>query len=139
VNTDAFIAAARTYLGVRFLHQGRSRFGVDCVGLAICAGADAGHPYIDQAVYPPSPSESQLVAALTKNLGTPLPKETPLRVGDIVRLRVGRAARHVAIVGNHPLGGLSFIHAEAMASKVIEHAIDQKWQRRIVEVYRVRD
>jgi cell wall-associated NlpC family hydrolase len=34
---EAFIDAARSYLGVPWVHQGRSRKGVDCVGLVVLA------------------------------------------------------------------------------------------------------
>jgi len=37
-------AAARSYLGVPWVGQGRSRQGVDCSGLVIMAFRDAGYP-----------------------------------------------------------------------------------------------
>ena len=37
-----FVAAARSYIGTRCVHQGRSRNGVDCIGLVVMAVRDCG-------------------------------------------------------------------------------------------------
>jgi cell wall-associated NlpC family hydrolase len=42
ITNAEFIAAARSWLGVPYLHQGRSRLGVDCVGFLACCAADMG-------------------------------------------------------------------------------------------------
>jgi len=39
-----FVAAARTYLGVPWMEQGRTRAGVDCIGLVVLAARDCGLP-----------------------------------------------------------------------------------------------
>ncbi len=35
-----FVAAARSWIGVPWAHQGRSRAGVDCIGLVVMAARD---------------------------------------------------------------------------------------------------
>jgi hypothetical protein len=47
----AFIAEARTYLGVRFGHQGRSRHKLDCIGLCVVAMHAIGRPLWDSPAY----------------------------------------------------------------------------------------
>lgn len=42
MSAEAFVAAARSYIGVPWKHQGRSRAGLDCIGLIILAGRDIG-------------------------------------------------------------------------------------------------
>ena len=36
------VVAARRYLGVKYVHQGRSRYGIDCRGLGTCVAYDLG-------------------------------------------------------------------------------------------------
>ena len=39
---SAIVAAARTWLGVPWRHQGRTRQGVDCAGLVVLVGRGLG-------------------------------------------------------------------------------------------------
>lgn len=48
---ERFVAAARGYAGVPFRHLGRSRAGVDCVGLLLLAAAEAGIETDDPGAY----------------------------------------------------------------------------------------
>lgn len=40
--SDRIVEQARTWIGVPFLHQGRTRIGVDCLGLVIAVGQELG-------------------------------------------------------------------------------------------------
>jgi len=42
ITADQFIAGARSMVGVPWLHQGRSRSGVDCIGLITSSAESAG-------------------------------------------------------------------------------------------------
>lgn len=42
MSAEAFLSAARGFLGLPWVHQGRSERGVDCVGLVILAARAAG-------------------------------------------------------------------------------------------------
>lgn len=134
---NKLVEAARTYLETPFRHQGRSERALDCVGLALKAAADAGHPYEDQTDYSRLPHAQELRKALVKRLGEPLPKQADLAVGDIVEIRYGRESSHVALVGDYLYGGLSLIHTDAMRGKVVEHRLDEKWRKRIEAIYRI--
>jgi hypothetical protein len=47
-----------------------------------------------------------------------------MQPGDVVVCRWGIQPQHLGIVGDHPSGGLSIIHAESRrAAKVVEHRL----------------
>jgi len=51
ITRNDVIAAARGYLGTKFEHQGRSRFGLDCAGMVVTPLRDLGYPCADAAAY----------------------------------------------------------------------------------------
>lgn len=132
----AFVAAARSYIGVRWKHQGRSRRGLDCGGLLIVSAFGAGRLTADaQAGYGREPYRHSLEDVLRENLGDPVDAEPT--VGDVVMFHVGRAApNHVGIVGDYVHGGLSIIHAYAITGQVVESPFDASWRNLLSEVYR---
>ena len=46
-----FVAAARSWIGTPWVHQGRARHGVDCIGLVVMAAADCGLDVTMDATY----------------------------------------------------------------------------------------
>ena len=134
--TLSFIAAARSYIGVRWRHQGRSRRGVDCAGLIACALQDTGRPIEDRTTYGREPYMRSLEIVLHSHFGDPLLAEQ-MRVGDValMHFRNGEPS-HVGILGDYLYGGLSLIHAYAKTREVVEHRLDDEWRGRITEVYR---
>jgi cell wall-associated NlpC family hydrolase len=127
--------AARAYLGTPFRHQGRNPdIGIDCIGLIVLAGEDAGHlfPVFDRTDYGKDPVDGLLEEMLRLAFGPPLSDMQP---GDIVAIDFKGAVRHVGIVGEHP-AGLSLIHTNMAVGRVTEARIDWKWRKRIKGVYR---
>ena len=47
----AIVAAARSWLGVPWRHQGRARQGIDCAGLVVLVGRGLGLTDYDTAAY----------------------------------------------------------------------------------------
>ena len=133
--TAAFVAAARSYLGVPFRHQGRSRRGVDCAGLFAVAVHDMGKPYYNVEAYSREPSNNGLRDAAIANLGDAIPKDQ-MRHGDVVLLQFVGEPCHVGIITDYPDGGFALLHTFAQVKKVVEHRMDQEWLDRIVEIYR---
>lgn len=132
--TAAFIARARSCMGVRFKHQGRDpRFGLDCAGLPLWSMAAMGRPVVDIAGYGREPHKDGLERALTDNLGEPIPIEQ-MRAGDVILMRFGGAPRHVGILTDHPEGGLSLLHVHDRLKFVAEHRLEAR--TRIVKVWR---
>lgn len=89
--------AAMSMIGVRFLHQGRDRNGVDCVGLLVVLGQEINYPEIfDVEAYRRIPISSVIRDTLAKNCD-----EIPLEdvgIGDIYFMRHhSLKPRHAAI------------------------------------------
>lgn len=132
---QAFIVAARSYLGVRFKHQGRSRFGLDCIGLPLVALRDIGRTAWDSPAYGRTPVTQGLRDALVRNLGEPVPR-ADMREGDIALMAFIGEPSHVGIVTNYPEGGFALLHTFAQVKKVVEHRMDETWLGYITEVFR---
>lgn len=125
-------------MGVPFLHLGRTRAGLDCAGLLRCALVDLGNDPPDVAGYGKMPHQDRLREAVEAFYGPEA--SPPLQVGDVVltaqKARYD-APRHIAIVGDYVLGGLSLIHCRAdVAAKVCEQRLDDTWLALIRGVYR---
>ena len=131
----AFIAEARSFLGVPFRHQGRSRLAVDCAGLVACCLTAIGRPFEDRKAYGREPLQQQLRAMVALNFGEPVPM-AEARPGDVVLMRFRGEPSHVAILGDYLYGGLSVIHSFAQVRKVVEHRLDSEWSGYITEVFR---
>jgi cell wall-associated NlpC family hydrolase len=125
--TDLIIIA-RTWLGVPFRHQGRNKLGVDCGGLLICIGQQAGLTIIPPETYSMSPEVSVVDHALQANC-TEIPLDAA-QPGDVLRLAFAGAPVHVGLMTD-----IGILHAWAKPAKVVEHRIDEQWQRRIVAAY----
>ena len=124
-----FIAAARSYVGVPFRHQGRTRHGVDCIGLVVCAARDIGITLADRTDYARDPN-GLLPLEMARQFA---PVESP-QAGDILLMRFRGEPQHVAI-----LAGETLIHSYASIGRVVEHGLDAKWRRRIVAAYRLKE
>lgn len=132
---NALITAARSYLDVPFRHRGRSRRGVDCIGLLVLAFADIGRTVIDRQAYGRTPEADRLREALIEEFGQPIPKDQ-LQVGDIVTMQWHGRPQHVGLLTDYPLGGLALLHADSGFKRVVEHRLAPPWTRRIIEGFR---
>lgn len=136
---------------VRYRHRGRSLKGVDCIGLPMYLLTQIGVDGEDVDGYSAIPDGELLRESLRERLGEPIsPWEA--RPGDIPLMRwyetkernwlnhVGILTRLPYAVPNpkHPLERFALLHSfkePANTGRVMEHRIDAKWCRRIVEVY----
>lgn len=136
--THPLVAAARVCLGTPFHHQGRvAGVGCDCAGLVLIAARAIGHHPPDSEGYGRMPKDGLLRDAVEQYL-VPAVDIAPGTV-VLMQFETDVEPRHVAIVGDHPAGGLSLIHAYAPARRVVEHALDAAWQARIVALYTLPD
>ncbi len=131
VSRNQIVEQARSYLGVPFVHQGRSRRGLDCVGLVIRVAKDFELSNYQEIAYDRRP-DGRLISVLREHLVRKFPSDAFLP-GDVVAFRLPKYPCHVAIYS----GNGRIIHALAGNRKVVEHVIDQRWWDRVVEKYSI--
>lgn len=123
ITTDALIQNARSFVGVPFLHQGRSRHGVDCLGfIASCAAELGSSILLDNLprAYGRNP-QKQLVQGLVK-----LTRNIRLQPAAIIVFQFPNATEpsHAAIYT-----GTSIIHSYQSVGKVVEHSFSAAWPK----------
>lgn len=130
--TDA-ITEARKYIGARWVHRGRSLYGVDCIGLIVAAIRAGGIDFADRQDYSRIPWRNGLERELRIRLGDPV---FDMKIGDIalIQFEQKREPSHVGIISDSP-NGFGLIHSTTMMS-VSEHDIDEDWRSKIVMVFR---
>ena len=150
---NALVDAARTFDGVRFLHRGRDRLGLDCAGLVWAAYAACGIVLPDYRLYGPEPHRDGLVRHVEAALGAPL-RLAPVRLqdlleGDVLVMRFYREPHHMGVVGARQYGdtrALTLIHADGDAparrgeqrvhGRVHEQRLTADMAARITHVFR---
>lgn len=129
---DKIIEIARSWIGTRFHHQGRTKgVGVDCIGLIVGVAKELGLEVEDRTDYAREPSNGELEKALMKYL-TPC----ELKVGAVALFKLDKEPQHVGLIGFRIQDSgdrvLTLIHAYAQARKVVEHGLDDLWKARLV-------
>lgn len=117
---------ARKWEKTRWHHQGRSRAGVDCIGLVIRVAHALGLSTYDITDYSRQPDPNMMRRLLGEHME---PVSQP-QIGDVLLMKFEMEPQHVAIVTDRGI-----IHAYAQARKVTEHRLDEQWQSRIVGAY----
>jgi cell wall-associated NlpC family hydrolase len=132
MNADV-VAEARTWIGTPWRHQGRTREGVDCAGLVIIVAREFCGLDFDKTDYPRQASDEtmlELCASMLQRVREPQP-------GD-VGVFAFENQRHIGIFGDYVFGGLSLIHAYALAPRrVVETRLDEKWRSRMRGAFRL--
>lgn len=114
--------AARAYLGVPWRHLGRSRAGIDCIGLVLLAARACGIAADDPAPYEREPSSQRLRAGLAAALDEVALAEA--RPGDVLVFNLGLYAGHLGVRAEHPDYRVpSVIHAYAPRRRVVEEPL----------------
>jgi len=118
------VREARTWIGTPFLHQGRTRKGVDCVGLPIVVLQTLGAVGADFEIrdYPRQPFNGELEQRLLAHC-TRLPEPTP---GCLIAIQWQRSLAHVALYTDTD----TLIHAFERRGAVIEHGFRGMWRTR---------
>lgn len=144
VSRAAIVAEARSWARTPFHHQGNTRAGCDCVGLVrgVAAAVGVQHPALCPEAfaalfggYSRVPSGNSLRDALDSALQPIDPQQAA--DGDVLLMTFMASPHHVGFRATHPYGGPSIIHAYQTVGMVTEHALDAKWQRRLVGAYRL--
>lgn len=136
IKADDILASARSYIGVPFQHQGRSRQCLDCVGLLLKVADDLTVPYTDVEGYTRRPWGGLLEQTFDDHVASgQLVKVEPSQrqKGDFLMMRFKGQPQHLAV-----FTGENIIHAYEAVGKVCEHRLDEMWASRIVRVYRLK-
>lgn len=132
------VAEARTWLDTPFVHQGWTKgVACDCIGLIKGVGVELSlFDYDEQsdkarryAAYSMLPNPRKMREGLAEFF-VPISKDEALP-GDIFYIAWAKEPQHVALLSDHGL-----IHSYSHVGKVVEHALDAEWERRICAAYR---
>jgi hypothetical protein len=117
---------------VPFLHQGRSRLGVDCIGYVACVlealqvlppGAEKGLPKYARE---PGPGLEQAM----ERLFVRCPRESAHLI--LIRWPYAKYPAHSAVCT-----GPTLIHCYATLGRVLEHGYREPWQSQTASAWRV--
>jgi cell wall-associated NlpC family hydrolase len=131
-----FVDEARKMIGVSFVHQGRSINGIDCVGLVVLSaraiGIDTSADIINYSRLPHGVLLPILDECMTKV--SDANEYDKWQVGDVLVMKFINEPTHVGI-----WTGSTLIHTYSNLGKVVEHRLDDKWKRRVVAAYRLKE
>jgi cell wall-associated NlpC family hydrolase len=130
------ILHSRGWMHTKFRHQGRSKFGVDCIGLFAEVAKEIGRTIPIPSNYTHHPDQRFLLSEMCRLFDKITKPE--MQVGDLLLMRFMDdqkriPCRHVAIVTN-----LGVLHSSAQFKKVTEHGLDDEWMQRVEHVFRMR-
>ena len=115
------VAAARTWIGVRWQHQGRTRHGIDCIGLPVVVAFELGLiAAMPAADYPRRPNGTFLARFRETALIEILPNQ--VQSGDVLVFAQQTAPCHCGILTTLH-GESAIIHAYAAARKVTRETL----------------
>jgi cell wall-associated NlpC family hydrolase len=119
---------ARSWVGIPFRHQGRSRSGVDCIGLVIVVAQSLGLVPADfeRRDYGRMPNRDELGQKIREHC-RPLEVAQP---GCMFAMRWNKEAAHVAIYT-----GETLIHSYERIGRVVEHSFRGRWPRFVDSVW----
>ena len=123
IDVERLLAAMITWDGVPFAHQGRSRAGVDCLGVLLAALEEQGVIIDAPANYHWSSAGEILLAGIR---ASPLVEraDPPVVRGDVLVFRVRRKPQHMAVA----LGEDRMFHVARQACCV---TFSPLWQERL--------
>ena len=135
LSRKAVVAEARSWLGVRWLHQGRNRHGIDCVGLVVVVRRALDLDNHDLAGYPREPNGTFLSYFFNAGgIRVPIPQALP---GDLLLFRDAVWPCHVAIVTQRDGDLMHMIHAHTTRRKVLEEPVLHEWKTKWVAAMRM--
>jgi cell wall-associated NlpC family hydrolase len=129
IEPAAVIAQARSWVGTRFLHQGRSRHGADCLGSIAAMMAELGSmtplTYLPlNYARDPGPLLLQTLEALTHTIA--LQPAAFL----LIQFPFAKYPSHGAIYT-----GENMIHCYASVGRMVEHGYRDPWAKRTVSIW----
>jgi len=131
---DKFIEVARSMVGVPYKHHGRSRQGVDCVGLIVVVAEELGIELQGHTDYKKVPNPDTLLKGIlthcTRTRGLSI---TPGNIA-LMEFSTVTGATHVGIITD-----LGILHAHEVRGYVAEHRINDQWRKRIKATFSINE
>lgn len=115
-------AAARAYLDVKWVHQGRARVGIDCAGLLIRVHLDLGLPVEDMRGYKRTPDGPAFLDHIRRQ--TLYTRD--IKPGTVAIFKESLFPCHVGFFSEKH-GVTHIIHSYAPAGKVVEEPFEHFW------------
>lgn len=134
MNRDEIVQAARSYIDTPFLHQGRSRLGIDCAGLLTCVAYDLKMKDVRVSDYGRLPDPERAREIIESHMD-PV-KFADLLPGDVLSFAIVQDVQHYGLVVS--MDPIRFVHAYQTVGKVIEQSLFGPWLRRLRRCYRFR-
>jgi cell wall-associated NlpC family hydrolase len=136
VTSAAIVAEARAWLGVPWRHQGRSRSGIDCVGLVVRVAQALLLSDYDSAGYGRRAQGQGFVEHFRSNMdGVAIPEAGP---GDVLVFADRAYPCHCGFLTQR-LGQPHLLHAHALRRQVIEEPYAGEWPFKIKFAFRFRN
>jgi cell wall-associated NlpC family hydrolase len=139
LDRHAILTTLESLIGVPFMHRGRSRFGVDCLGLVMLVAHEHGIALEDVAAYPLATSGEWMREECQRQL-VDIP-QGQIAPGDVVQwAEVWRTPKappcNLAFVG-WAAGRQTLIHATVRHQRVVAHDLSPLWRTAIVWAYQL--
>lgn len=135
ITSNDIVAYARTWIGTRWVHQGRGPNGIDCAGLLVQTAAHFDLPHEDLCGYGRAPNKA--FYQQIKRYTLPVRPKTPIN-GAIGIFNDSIMPCHTGIFVVDSTGRVTVIHAESWPKRrVHEQGYDdslQSLQERLVDI-----
>lgn len=132
---DDIVTAARRWVGVPFRHQGRTRAGVDCLGMVIGVAEEIGARVParvrEARGYERQPNAGELRAGLDALM---VPRaRSGAGPGSVLLMAYGRTPQHLGVVTARRGEELVVVHVTEKMGRGVEHRLGR--DLRVVKVY----
>ena len=132
------IELARSYIGAPWKHKGRSKSGIDCIGVPYVVGKELGlHDYDDSLDYGRQAKNFDFMRAMAP-FGSRVKDLKDIRDADILVLRIPIFPQHVAMA-SHIGDRQTIIHASVEARKVVEEHLSDDVRRLLIAAFRYKE
>ena len=135
ITSEMIVAEARCWLGVTWRHQGRTRSGIDCVGLVVCVARSLCLSDYDSTGYSRRAQGQAFVEHFRSNMdGVAIPDARP---GDVLVFADRAYPCHCGFLTER-LGHPHLLHAHATRRQVIEEPYAGEWPEKVKFAFRFR-
>ena len=137
---SAIVEYARSLIGTPFHDAARvPGVGVDCAGVLVLAARHCCpfvRPDFDLPPYLSTPDGHTMMEWCNRYMGSPVAKHE-MQPGDALVVRTLQYPQHLGVIGGHPRGGLSLIHASNTVNppRVVETQLVWLPNQRFIAAY----